>query len=455
MKDSSAGGFDLDQFFDGQSIGRIHALILVILTLAMIVDGYDIHVVGLMLPLISQDWGVKPSALTGVFVAQQFGLLVGVVLGGTLGDRFGRRPVLVGCLAAMGLCTLCIAQAQSPLQLIILRFISALFFSGVLPNCVAYASEIAPKKYRAAFITIVFCGYTGGHFISALVLTFVVGPMGWHGAFYVGGLLPLLLVPVVLLYLPESARFLASHRAPAIEIGKLLKRFDPTLLLQGTERFIVAGAKQASARFPVGELFRGDLLRLTLLVWAGYSFAFILNQLMSNWDTTILHNVAGLPLEHIALILTFRTGAGMIGTITSGMLMDRFGASRVLAVFYLATAVLLGLVGFLDLGSVLALAVFTLLSFSLNSGLAGLNAIAAIIYPARMRVTGVAWGSGVGRVGGMLGPVLGGMLLTGMPNVTVIYMCAAVPAALTALSVFLMAWTGKSKPTGRVAEDRG
>ena len=158
MKDSSAGGFDLDQFFDGQSIGRIHALILVILTLAMIVDGYDIHVVGLMLPLISQDWGVKPSALTGVFVAQQFGLLVGVVLGGTLGDRFGRRPVLVGCLAAMGLCTLCIAQAQSPLQLIILRFISALFFSGVLPNCVAYASEIAPKKYRAAFITIVFCG---------------------------------------------------------------------------------------------------------------------------------------------------------------------------------------------------------------------------------------------------------------------------------------------------------
>src|SRR5262249_18507783 len=157
------------------------------------IDGYDIFVVGVMLPLISKDWGVVPSALTDVFVVQQLGLLVGVALGGPLGDRFGRLPILLACLVSFGLCSLLIAHTYSPLQLVILRFISALFFSGVLPNCVAYASEIAPKRYRAAFITIVFCGYTGGHFISAAVLAFVVGPLGWHGAFYVGGLLPLLL----------------------------------------------------------------------------------------------------------------------------------------------------------------------------------------------------------------------------------------------------------------------
>ena len=446
MNESSAGSFDLDRFFDEQRLRPFHAFILVILTLVMLIDGYDISVVGLMLPFISHDWGVKPSSLTGVFVVQQLGLLVGVAFGGALGDRFGRRPVLIACMTAFGLCTLLIAQTHSSIQLTVLRFISALFFSSVLPNCVAYASEIAPKKYRAAFITIVFCGYTGGHFISALVLAFVVGPLGWHGAFYVGGLLPLLLVPVVWLYLPESARFLASRRAPAGTIGKLLQRFDPSLLLQGTERFVVAGAAQKAARFPVGDLFRGGLLRLTLLVWAGYFFAFMLNQLTSNWDTTILHDVARLPVEHIALILTCRTAAGMVGTITSGMLMDRFGASRMLASFYLATATLLALIGFLDLGSMLALGIFTLLSFASNSGLAGLNAIAAIIYPARMRVTGVAWGSGMGRIGGMIGPVFGGMLLAGVPNITVIYVCAAVPAALTALAIFSMAWNGQSEP---------
>jgi AAHS family 4-hydroxybenzoate transporter-like MFS transporter len=449
MNDSTATSFDLDRFFDEQRLRPIHALILVVLTLVMLIDGYDISAVGVMLPLIAHDWAVTPSSLTGVFVVQQLGLLVGVALGGQLGDRFGRRPVLIACMTAFGLCTLLIAQTKSSVQLTSLRFISALFFSSVLPNCVAYASEIAPKKYRAAFITIVFCGYTGGHFISALVLAFVVGPMGWQGAFYVGGFLPLILVPVVWLYLPESARFLASRRAPAGKIRELLMRFDPDLKVQGIQSYIVAGVRQAKARFPVSDLFRGGLLRLTILVWSGYFFAFMLNQLTSNWDTTILHDVAHLPLSHIALILTCRTAAGMVGTITSGMLMDRFGASRMLASFYLATATLLALIGFLDLGSMFALGIFTLLSFASNSGLAGLNAIAALIYPARMRVTGVAWGSGMGRVGGMIGPIFGGVLLAGMPNVTLIYMCAAIPAALTALAIFSMVWNGRTDTAGK------
>jgi len=443
MTESTTTSFDLDRFYDEQRLRPIHALILVVLTLVMLVDGYDISLVGVMLPLISQDWGVTPSSMTGVFVVQQLGLLVGVALGGSLGDRFGRRPVLMACLIAFGLCTLLIASTQSPTQLMVLRFISALFFSGVLPNCVAYASEIAPKKYRAAFITIVFCGYTGGHFISAFVLAFVVGPLGWQGAFYVGAFLPFVLVPVVWFYLPESSRFLASRRAPTEKITRLLNKFDPSLRLEGVQSFIVAGSGQTAPRFPVSDLFRGGLLRLTLLVWCGYFFAFMFNQLTSNWETTILHDIANLPFAHIALIISCRTAAGMVGTVTSGMLMDRFGASRMVAIFYLTTAALLPMIGFLDLGSMLALGIFTLLSFASNSGLAGLNAIAAILYPARMRVTGVAWGSGMGRVGGMIGPIFGGLLLAAMPNVSVIYMCAAIPAALTAAAIFSMVWNGR------------
>lgn len=446
MVAAASPAFDVDDFLDSRRLGALHIRVIIILSLIMLVDGYDLFVAGAVLPAMAQAWAVEPSALTGVFVAQQAGLLAGVTVTGPLADRFGRRVVLLICLACFGLCTLLVSLVNSPTELIVLRFISALFFSGALPNCVAMVSEIAPKRMRAGLISVVFCGYTGGSFISATVLAFVLEPMGWRGAFYIGGILPLLLLPLVYFGLPESIRFRVGRNPADPRIGRLLRQIDPSLEFAEKQHFALQEPPPKGKARPVTALFQNGLLRMTALVWLAYLLAFMVNQLLSNWDTTILHHVAGVSYKHVALMVTCRTTAGVIGTATAGFVMDRFGPAKALSFFYILSAVLLAGIAFVDLGSITALILFTLTGYAMNSGLGGLNAIAAITYPPRMRVTGVAWGSGIGRLGGMFGPIVGGVLLAGTPNTTIIYLCAAVPELLAGCAIAAMVWARVATP---------
>jgi len=440
MAAATGQSFDVDGFLDSRRIGALHIRVIIILSLVMLVDGYDLFVAGAVLPALAQAWAIKPSALTGVFVAQQAGLLTGVTITGPLADRFGRKATLLACLSCFGVSTLVASTATNPTELIAIRFISAIFFSGALPNCVAMVSEIAPKRLRAGLISVVFCGYTAGSYISATVLAFVLGPMGWQGAFYIGGLLPLLLLPLVYFCLPESIRFRAGRNPADPRIGNLLRQMDPSLKFAPGDRFELEEEAPKGPVRPVTALFRNGLLRMTALVWTAYLFSFLVNQLMSNWDTTIFHHVAGVSYKHIALMVTCRTTAGIVGTATAGFVMDRFGAARSLSFFYLLSSILIAAFAFVDLGSTTALILFTITGYAMNSGLGGLNAIAAITYPPRMRVTGVAWGSGIGRLGGMMGPIVGGVLLSGVPNTTTIYLFAAVPELLAGIAVAAMIW---------------
>jgi len=451
MPGPSEQHFNVDHFLDSRRLGPVHYITTAILLLVMLVDGYDIFVAGAVLPALSEAWHVHPSSLTGVFVAQQAGLLAGVTVTGPLADRIGRRRMLLACLTCFGLMTFAVSFVETPAQLMTLRFISALFFSGALPNCVAMISEIAPKRVRAGLISIVFCGYTGGSYLCAAALRYIIGPFGWQGAFQLGGILPLLLIPIVYFFLPESVRFRATRNPHDPSIARLLMRIDPSLRFTGRERFVLDEAPRKGPTRPVTALFEHGLMRMTLLVWLSYFLAFMVNQLMGNWDTTIFHHVANLPYQHIALMITCRTTAGIIGTATAGFVMDRFGASRSLSFFYFTSALLIGGLAFVDLGSTTALIIFTLLGYTMNSGLGGLNAQAAITYPPRMRVTGVAWGSGIGRLGGMVGPVVGGALLSGTPSTTSIYLFSAMPELLAAIAIFAMAWARSAPPDDKKA----
>ncbi|MDB5690683.1 MAG: transporter [Sphingomonas bacterium] len=443
MQQDGARDFDVDAFLDGLKIGRHHILVIGLLILTMLIDGYDLFVVGLILPAISRDWGIAPAAFTGVFVAQQFGILLGVVFFGPFADRYGRRTTLLICLLCFAVCTYFITWTTTPAQITAVRFVSAIFFSGVIPNCVALASEIAPKRLRATMISIVFCGYTGGSFIGASALAFIVEPYGWESAFYLGTILPLAMIPILFFFLPESIRFRATRNPNDPRIGRALQGLDPSLRLTGQERFLVEEPKrQKGKRGPIGALFQGGLLPLTLMVWLAYFMAFLVNQMLNNWGTTILNHVAGIPMTHVALLISVRTFTGIIGTATVGFIMDRVGAGRALPIFYMASAILTGTLAFIDLGSTTALVVFGLLGYATNSGLAGLNAQAAITYPPRMRVTGIAWGSGVGRIGGMLGPIVGGALIAGAPDATIIYLCATAPELFAGAALYMLGWYG-------------
>lgn len=429
--------FDVNRFLDTQKVGRTHILILALLILTMMVDGYDIFLIGIILPALAEGLNVEPATLTVVFVVQQFGLLLGNFIVGPVADRVGRRVTLLWCLLIFGSLTLVTMYATTIPQLVVLRFIAGIFFSGVIPNTISLVSEIMPKRLRAGSVSVAFSGYTGGILIGSTVQAWLL-PFGWQAAFVVGGVLPLILCAVLYFTLPESLRYLANRRPSDRRIPALLQRIDPTLRLDGTERFIVREESVRAQRMPMLALFQEGRWIITLLLWTGFHMAFIVSNLFGAWKTTVLFEFGGIPFTRIALLMGAQSIAGIFGTLTSGFVMDRYGPTRVLPIYLAGASLATAVVAFIDLWSVWIIVAFVVFGYFSNGGLSGINALASISYPSRIRATGISWAHGLGRAGAMLGPILGGAMIAREMGVGSVFLITAIPQMGAALAILAM-----------------
>jgi AAHS family 4-hydroxybenzoate transporter-like MFS transporter len=429
--------FDVSAFLDRSKLGGTHIAILALLIMTMMVDGYDIFLIGIILPALADGLGVEPATLTIVFVMQQFGLLIGNFLVGPVADRIGRRVTLLWCLLIFGLLTLVTMYAATIPQLVVLRFVAGIFFSGVIPNTISLVSEIMPKRLRAGAVSVAFSGYTGGILIGSTVQAWLL-PFGWQAAFVVGGVLPLLLCAVLFFALPESLRFLANNRPADPRIPVLLKRIDPTLHLEGTERFVVKEEAVKAEKLPMLALFQERRSIITILLWAGFHMAFIVSNLFGAWKTTVLHDFGDLPFTRIALLMGVQATAGIFGTLTSGFVMDRYGPTRVLPLYLGGASLATAAVAFIDLWSGWMVAAFLVFGYFSNGGLSGINALASISYPSRIRATGISWAHGLGRAGAMIGPILGGVMIARELGVGPVFLITAIPQMGAALAIYAM-----------------
>lgn len=432
--------FDVEAFLNSRKIGGTHILVVALLILTMMIDGYDLFMVGIILPKLAEGLGVEPQDLTVVFIVQQFGLLIGTFFVGPFADRFGRKITLLASLFGFGVLTLLTTFATSVTDLVAMRFIAGLFFSGVIPNTVSLVSEIMPVKWRAGAVSLVFSGFTGGFFIGSAVLVWLID-FGWQSAFVIGGALPLLMCIALFFLLPESIRFLVNKQPDDPRIGKTLRRLDKSIELTGDEHFILTEEKaegSATAAAPVAALFRDGRWLTTMLLWVGFHGAFIVSNLFGSWNTTVLHDSGGLSYTRIALLISCKAMAGIIGTITSGFIMDRFGPTRVLAAFFVLAALSIVSIAFVDLTTSWAIVCFVLFGFFTNGGLSGINALGSITYPSWMRATGLSWAHGAGRAGAMIGPAIGGLMIAQNFGVTGIFLFAAIPQFLAGVAIVLI-----------------
>jgi AAHS family 4-hydroxybenzoate transporter-like MFS transporter len=285
-------------------------------------------------------------------------------------------------------------------------------------------------------VSVAFSGYTGGILLGSFVQGYLL-PYGWQAAFVVGGVLPLLLAAVLYFSLPESLRYLANIKPRDPRIGRLLQRIDRDLVLRGDEQFVV-GEERVAQKLPVLALFQQGRLATTLLLWAGFHMAFIVSNLFGAWKTTVLHDAGALPFTAIAVLMGAQSIAGIFGTLTSGFVMDRYGPTRVLPVYLAAASLATAAVAFTDLSSSWTFAAFLAFGYFSNGGLSGLNALAAISYPSRIRTTGLSWAQGAGRAGAMLGPALGGVLIARDMGVPGVFLITAIPQMLAAVAIFAL-----------------
>src|ERR1700712_2307819 len=213
-----AGGTPVDvaEFIDQQPVGGFQVGLLLTCAAGLFLDGFDTQAIGYVAPALAREWGLTKAALGPVFSAGLFGLMIGALVFGPLADRIGRKRIIILSTLAFGIGALVTAFVQDLNSLLAVRFLTGLGLGGAMPNAIAMTSEFSPHRRRATMVMIMFCGFSIGAALGGLLAAALIPQFGWRSVFAVGGVAPLLLVPILALRLPGSVRFLAlTGRAPA------------------------------------------------------------------------------------------------------------------------------------------------------------------------------------------------------------------------------------------------
>lgn len=428
--------FNVSEFINRQRIGRMQITVMLLCALIMVADGYDAFVVGFILRPLAQAFGVSPAAIVPVFALQSVGIAIGASCAGLLADRFGRRRLLLTAAVLLGLLTLATTQASSVGEIIWLRFVAGIFFGAILPNAVAITVEFAPERLRATMVNWMFIGYVGGVAAGGGVTALFVTQYGWQAAFWVGGLVPLAISVLLYFFLPESIRFCALRDGRDPRIARVLRRMAPALNLTGSERFVLD--EENVAGLPLVALFRDGRASQTILIWVAYFMNILVISLLGAFLPIFLHNFGGLSLERAAAVTSFYSICGLTAMLVYGRLIDLFGGPLVITITSILACIAVAALGVIDLASGWVYFAMVFVGAGVVAAQAGLHALCSMIYPTRMRATGLGWAMGLGRVGGMAGPLLGGMALAGHWGALPSFLTGALPMLIVGAATALI-----------------
>ncbi|MFF2846477.1 MFS transporter [Streptomyces sp. NPDC058001] len=400
-----------------QRPGRNWLLMYGVCCLVTFLDGFDFQILSFAATYIKKDFDLTGTQLGTLGTVGLFGTMIGALIMGYLADRIGRRPTIIVSVVGFGGFMLAFAYADSYAHLFALRIASGIFLGGVLPLTWALAAEYAPKRFRATGVAIIMVGYTLGGAAGGPVSNWLVPEHGWRSVFVLGGVCSLLTVVAIWLFVPESVRFLALRAKPGSDerIAGILRRLQPGLSLAPGTRFVTGDPQEAavSKGFRPSALFRGPLAAITPLLWSVYLLSSALIYFMVFW-TPMINERMGFSVSAAATIAAAASVAGALGQLAISRFVDRKGAGVILWMPLFAAACMLTL-GLGALAPAMYVAFIISAKMFVNGGHGGITSIASTFYPTAIRANGAAWASSVAKIGAMVGPWLGGVLLdTGM-----------------------------------------
>lgn len=425
----------LASVIDNREIGARQYEVLGLCLLVAVLDGFDTQLMGFLVKPMADSLSIAPSSFGPVFAAALFGLMVGALALAPLADLIGRKRVLLLSVLIFGAFALLTALVERYDDLVWIRFMTGLGLGGAIPNLVALASEYMPRRSARIAVTLVFCGMPLGAVAAGIATQWLLGPWSWQAMFVVGGVLPLVTVGLIAIRLPESMEFLARSPQRRAERDRVLGALFPAVDPTGTDRPQAHPAHLR--RMPVGQLFRQGLWRRTLLLWLPYAMNLLILYSIMSWIPTVLATVAAPLSAGVLAIILFSLG-GVLGSLLQGHVMNRYGAYPVLLVEFAAYLILVVLMSVLPVELDRFLPMMLVLGILVQGAQAGLNAVAVEIYPPAIRSTGVGWALGVGRIGSILGPIAGGLMLSHGWSLPQIFLAALVPGALALVAVLAL-----------------
>ena len=428
----------LGAVIDQRPMSRMQLEVVALCTLVAVLDGFDTQIIGFLVSPIAGSQGVLPSAFGPVFAAGLLGLMLGALGLAPLADKVGRKKVLLGSILTFGVFSLLTAYVQSFEQLVMARLLTGLGLGGAIPNLVALASEYSPRRCSRISVTLLFCGMPLGAMIAGTTADQLLDAWGWRNLFLIGGALPLAVALLVLLRLPESMEFLTRKPANRAQVQGIIARLAPDLTQLPAS--LLNRRLSTLARIPMSRLFVAGMRRRTLLLWLPYSMNLLILYFIMSWVPTVLV-AAHEPLSMgIQAIILFSLG-GVLGSLAQGWLMNRLGAVWAQIGEFCGYLALVLLLSQMPVSMLSFLGVMFVLGVLVQGAQAGLNALAAEIYAQEIRSTGVGWALGVGRIGSILGPLLGGLMLAGGWSLQQMFIAALLPGLIALGATLVIALT--------------
>jgi AAHS family 4-hydroxybenzoate transporter-like MFS transporter len=423
----------LESVIDGSSLGGFQVSILVLCALVAMMDGFDTQLIAFVAPEIVAAWKVPASVFGPVFGVGLLGSLIGALAFGSAGDRFGRKPTLIIAIQIFAVMTLLTPFTTSIHELVIARLLTGIGLGGALPSFIALSSEYAPKRIRTMLVSLMFCGFPAGAVIGGIGSAMLIPTFGWKSVFFAGGIFPLAILPIFLRCVPESARFLATKNRRD-QIAKILRSMKCDNLWNG-----IIETGRVEERAPIRSLFTGERALGTILLWMTLFLSLLLTYFLINW-IPIVARQSGLTIGSAVHAVSMLNLGAVVGCVIIGRLADKRGAALMIGISFLLGAAAIAMLGRYGHSSLwLSIIAFFAGAFSIGAQMCTI-ALCADFYETFLRSTGVGWSIGIGRIGAIVGPVVGGLMLGAGVPVSILFLAVAATSCAAAATVFSMGY---------------
>jgi AAHS family 4-hydroxybenzoate transporter-like MFS transporter len=440
MTTTPASRINIGELLDGSRVGPLQIRVFALCMISLIMDGFDVQAMGYVGPAVRAEMDISPAQFGALLGMANFGVLFGSLGLSVVADKLGRRPVLIGATMLFAVLTLATAFARTYQELLWLRFIGGIGMGCIIPNCTALVGEFSPKRSRVTLTMCITVGFTIGAALGGFVARWLIPAYGWRSVFIFGGAVPMVIAVVMFWALPESLQFLAVQRRRLDQLARWLKQLDPTLRIDSSTEFITR--EKAKGGMPFVQLFREGRAAATTLLWV-VNFTNLVNlYFLAGWLTSMLATM-GYDQGTAVLIGTTLQVGGTIGTFALAWLIGRWGFIPILSMTFAVAAASIGFIGMPGLSATMLTVSVFIAGWCVVGGQPGVNTLAATYYPTSLRTTGIGWGLGIGRIGAILGPYIGGTLLGLEWTTQQLFIAAAIPAVVTAVAMFSLSFVMK------------
>ncbi len=427
--------FSSKNLIDNNPLSGLQLTSIFICFLMNMLDGMDVLVISYTAPAIAKAWSIGPDVLGSVFSAGLIGMTLGTLFIAPYADKIGRKNLILISAVLMGTCIYFTSYATSVNALLAYRFLSGLGIGCMLASTAALTAEFTPNKTRDFWVSFVISGYPIGAVISGLFAAKVIPAEGWEQMFKYAGIASLFSIPLIILFLSESIDFYlkAQPKNALAKTNAILKKMGFELINELPEK-----ATPQSA-IPVGKLLEGKYKKPSLELWVALFMAFAALYFMTSWIPKLASD-AGLSLSLAIYAGTVFNIGAFFGIVTQGYFSSKFGLKKTIGIILILTAILMACFRFF-IGSDIIIIVFAFLGFGIQGGFVGLYAFAARMYPSEFKTTGIGWAMGAGRIGGIVGPKLGGLLIAAGLSIGSNFLIFSIPALIAGI----MTWKNSSE----------